>query len=393
MKKILIFSVAYHPFVGGAEIAVKEITDRLSPKALAGAAEFQFEMITLNLDGAQQKEEQIGNILVHRIGGPGRISKLLFPFSAFLLAKRLHREKTFDSIWSIMASFGGFAALFFKFANPKVPFILTLQEGDPIPDIKRQVQLVYPLFRRIFTKADAIQAISNYLADFARDMGATCPIQVVPNGVDVALFSTRPRQENIDAAGEEMGKQPGDTMLITTSRLVPKNAVGDIIAALALLPDNTRLTVIGEGPLGEVLEAQANYLGVSERVAFLGFKPYEEIPVYLAASDIFIRPSLSEGMGNSFIEAMAAGIPVIATPVGGIPDFLHDSETGLFCEVNNPKSIADCVSRLVDNGELREAIISNSRKLTIDRYDWSMISKEMKGVLMIDAKAHEQPAI
>ena len=85
MKRILIFSVAYYPtFIGGAEIAVKEITDRTH--------DLEFDMITLNLDGKQKLQERIGNVMIYRIGGPGRFSKLLFPFTAAQKAVRRNQR-------------------------------------------------------------------------------------------------------------------------------------------------------------------------------------------------------------------------------------------------------------------------------------------------------------
>jgi len=105
----------------------------------------------------------------------------------------------------------------------------------------------------------------------------------------------------------------------------------------------------------------------------------------LHISDIFVRPSLSEGMGNSFIEAMAASIPVIATSVGGIVDFLFDPDknsdkppTGLFCKVRDPEDIAKQVKRLLKNPVLRAQIILNAKRLTAEKYDWSIIAKDMK---------------
>ncbi len=366
MKRILIFSTAYHPFVGGAEIAVKEITGRLTPKASAGEADFEFDMITLNLDSKQKPVEKIGNVTVYRIGAGNKLSKLFFPFQAFIKARNLHRKNRYDATWSIMASYSGFAAMFFKHHFKDVPFILTLQEGDPIPYIKRQVRFVYPLFKRIFTRADSIQAISNYLAGFAKDMGATCPVAVIPNGVDISLFAgTAPKPHD-------------GVVLITTSRLVEKNGVEDVITAMSSLPENIKFIILGIGELEIKLKKQVHDRGLDLRIQFIGQVEHKNIPTYLAVSDIFIRPSLSEGMGNSFIEAMAAGVPVIATPVGGIPDFLKDKETGLFCDVKNPKSIADNVLLLTENSALKEHLIFNARALAIQKYDWNIIAERMK---------------
>ena len=366
MKRILIFSLVYYPkFVGGAEIAIKEITDRLGNN-------FEFDMVTLKLDSKSPRIEKIGNINIYRVGfGTEKyFNKVFYVFSAFIKACSLNNKNHYDFSWAMM-SYMGFPALFLKWIK-KVPFILTLQEGDSIEHIKNRwrIKMVYFLYKRIFKNAIIIQTISNYLADFARSMGYKGDIEIIPNGVDVAKFMKQ------GALIIENGKE--NTILITTSRLVEKNAVGDIIEALKYLPENVTLVIAGSGPLEKVLKLQVDSYNLQTRVSFLGYVPHKELPKYLHYSDIFIRPSISEGMGNSFIEAMVAGIPVIATPVGGIVDFIKDGETGLFCEVKNPKSIAQKVEKLIKDKESRDYIIKNAQKLAIEKYDWNLIAKEMK---------------
>lgn len=351
-RKILIFSLAYYPIEGGAEIAVKEITDRIT--------DIEFDMITMRFNAAHPKKEKIGNCTIYRIN----TSKNLYPFKAFLLARGLHKDRSYDAIWAIMANWAGFAALFFKFRFPQVPFILTLQEGDPIPYIKRKVRFVYPLFKKIFTRADIIQAISRYLADWAREMGYKKKVEVIPNGVDVKKFTA-------DVQSSALDKE--NITLITTSRLVEKNGVKDIINALRFLP-NVKLRILGAGPL----ESELKLLATGLPVEFVGFVSQDEIPKYLHEANIFIRPSLSEGFGSSFIEAMAAGLPVIATAVGGIVDFLRDGETGLFCQVKNPASIAVQVRRLLENENLKNVIVENAKKMVKEKYDWDLVVREMK---------------
>lgn len=382
--KVLIFSVAYEPFVGGAEIAVKEITDRIPPD------EIEFHMVTVNLDGKQKREEKIGNVHVYRIGSSlfhGYAAKLLFPFLGAWKGLQLHnglRGLKFDRIWAIMAGYGGFAALFFKFFQPKVPFILTLQEGDPFSYIQRQVWFVYPLFLQIFRKADRVQAISQYLANIARAKGARGPISVIPNGVDLSTFSREHSPIELEDLKNKLGKRtgienrPGDIFLMTASRLVVKNGIADVIRSVSFLPMNVKFLVVGAGPLEQSLKKLAHRIGVLDRVIFIGFVGHSDLPKYLQISDIFIRPSLSEGMGNSFIEAMAAGLPVVATPVGGIPDFLKDGETGIFCAAKNPNSIAESVRKIVDNPDIRRKIIIQSKKMVIEKYDWKLVVERMR---------------
>jgi glycosyltransferase involved in cell wall biosynthesis len=397
MKKILIFSLAYYPsFIGGAEVAIKEITDRI-PKQ-----EYQFDMITLRLDKNLPKFEKIGNVNVYRIGFVGEVknssdslrfplhyNKYLLPFLAFFKAMQLHREKHYDVTWAMMATYSAFGALFFKFRYPQIPFLLSLQEGDPFEYIKKRVGIFYPLFKRIFIRADSIQTISHYLAGFARDMGFTGEVKVVPNGVDLAHFQSPMMDFELTNLKDRLAIKYTDTVLITTSRLVVKNAVGDIIKAIALLPDSLKnqikFLILGQGYQEQELKKLVALKGLSKQVFFLGFVAHSEMPKYLKISNIFIRPSLSEGFGNSFIEAMACGVPVIATPVGGIVDFLKDRETGIFCKVSDPKSIADAITTLLNDKKLRDHIIQNALIMVKKDYDWNKIAVDIEGIFVEDA--------
>lgn len=407
MKRVLIFSTTYSPFVGGAELAVEAITNRIDKN------DIQFDVITLRFDSELEKKEEVGNVNVYRVGFtksgadmsdlvkfPLKINKLIFPFVACFKACSLHKKNKYDAIWAIMASYSGFAALFFKFIHPKVPYLLTLQEGDPIEYIKKKVRFVYPLFKRIFTKADFIQVISSYLGKWAKDMGYKGKLEIVPNAVDTSMFSIEYYEGELAELKEEFGKKSDDKWLITTSRLVKKNAVDDVIRALSQLSENIKFIILGIGPDMEMLKDLAKERGVENRVKFLGLVNSKEIPKYLKISDIFIRPSLSEGFGNSFVEAMAAGVPVIATQEGGIADFLFDvkrnpdrAATGWAVDTKSPESIANAIKDILNNPEQTKKVVENAEKLAFEKYDWNLISRDMKSKvfdkLLIDANEED----
>ncbi len=355
-KKILILSLAYYPHVGGAEVAIKEITDRIS--------DIEFHMVTMRFSPSELAQEQIGNILVHRIGnGSSMLDKFFFQLRAAPFASALHRQHTYDAVWAMMAHSAGVPAALFKQSHPDVPLLLTLQEGDPPKHIERTMVPLWPLFTRAFTKADRVQTISNFLGVWARARHFKGPLIVIPNGVDLLHF-----------AGASIPHE--GTVLVTASRLVHKNAVDDIIRALKLLPD-VRLCIAGTGKEESALRMLARREGVEQRIEFIGHVDHAQLPNVLHASDIFIRPSRSEGMGNAFIEAMAAGIPVIGTAVGGIPDFLHDNETGFVVEVNNPKSIAAAVQKIISDKTNTARIVQNAMQLSKE-YDWNIVAERME---------------
>lgn len=393
MKRVLIFSLNYYPrFIGGAEVAIKEITDRVSPE------EIEFHMITLRFDSSLPSVEKIGNVLVHRVGFakknptivdlkkfPLHLNKFLFQFLAAGKAVSLHRKYHYDGAWAMMAHSAGVPAVIFKMCYPKVRYLLTLQEGDPIDHIKRVMRPVYPLFHRSFIRADIVQAISNFLGSWARDMGFKGSLKLIPNAVNTKHFSKEYSETDRESLKKKLYKKNGDVFLVTTSRLVEKNGVDDAIRGIALLPENYHFLVLGIGPDETKLRTLVEELGVSGRVHFVGQVDHSVMPLYLQISDIFIRPSLSEGMGNSFIEAMAAGIPVIATQEGGIADFLFDPEknpnkepTGLAVPVRSPESIARQAKRLSEGGELRNTLVRNAKKLALENYDWDLIASRMK---------------
>lgn len=371
-KRVLIFSTSYSPYMSGAEIAVKEITDRLKQ------SDFCFDMVTMKFDKTLPKFEKIGNINVHRIAS----AKLLFPFSAYFKALSLHRKNKYDIIWSIMAGRNAFAALFFKLTKKEVKFLLTLQEGDSLSYPKERAGALWfiigGLFKKIFTKADFVQVISKYLGKWARDIGYRGEIEVVPNGADLQKFQIPNNRPQINKLKRELGIEKNEKVIITTSRLVEKNAINDIILALTFLPDNYKLLIAGGGELFYELRKLADDLQLAKKVLFLGNIEHSELPKYLYISDVFVRPSLSEGFGSSFIEAMAAGVPVIATEVGGITDFLKNGETGLFCGIHDPRGISEKIEFLMKDNALRRNIIKNALQMVRDKYDWNLIARDIK---------------
>jgi len=269
-----------------------------------------------------------------------------------------------------------------------IGFCFTPQDGNSLAQVKARrpfITLVWWLYKRVYLKADAIKAISHFIKDLAREVGYHGKIEVIPNGVDIARFSASMPEDELAELKQRLGKKMGDVFLFTASRLVLSRGVEDVIRALSHLPSNIKLLVAGDGEDRGKLETIARKSGVSGRVIFAGQVPHSDVPNYLKISDIFVRPSIIEGMGSAFVEAFAAGIPVVATPVGGIPDFLCDPDrdadmepTGLFCNVRDPESIARAVKKYMDNPTLTARIVKNARALAREKYDWGLIAEQMK---------------
>jgi glycosyltransferase involved in cell wall biosynthesis len=388
--KILIFSTAYFPLVGGAEIAVKEITDRIK--------DFQFDMITAKIRPNLAKFERHGqvNVYRYRVGlGLGSLDKFLLPIFGFIKAIRLDKKRNYQLIWSIMASQAGVAAAFFKIFQPSKKLLLTLQEGDPEEHLKRYTLgmdflykiLIKPWHSLPFKKADYLTVISNYLKKRALENKVKVSIEVVPNGVDLEIFNAKIRPFDHDFASQDhgiarsdLGIEPDEKIIITVSRLVKKNGLADLIKAGQYLDFSFKILIIGTGPEEKKLRKLVKKLNLKDKVIFLGHIEYQNLINYYYIADVFVRSSLSEGLGNVFLEAMATGLPIIGTPVGGIPDFLIDRKTGLFCQIKNPQSIAQKIKEILEDDNLRKHLAKNGLRLVREKYDWDKISQKMNKI-------------
>lgn len=383
MKRVLIFSTNYFPNVGGAEVAIKEITDRVS--------DIEFDLITIRFSRKVPAKERIGNVTVHRVGigsGFAFFDKLLSPFLGAWKAFQLDKKQRVDLAWCMMVTFTSGSPYILNLIRPWKPIriVLTLQEGDSEEHLTRRHLYLNGLsWKLALSRANVLTVISTYLEKRARRLGYIGLIELVPNGVEFEKYSTTPPNEILQEYLSDVNKKEGDVLLVTVSRLVKKNAVDDIIRSLRHLPNNVRLLVIGIGPDERQLKVLVKEENVEDRVLFLGWEDHDWMIPYLHISDIFIRPSLSEGFGISFVEAMAAGLPVIATQEGGIADFLFDRKrnpdkepTGWAVDKDSPQQIAEAVKDILENPAIVGETVSNSKKLVSLKYDWNLIARDMK---------------
>ncbi len=349
---------------------MREVTDRIP--------DIEFHMVCARVRSDLLSTEKIGNITIHRVGFGRTFDKYLLPVLGTVKALTLG---SFDVVWSLMASYGGFAALTYAWVRPKTKLLLTLQEGDPLEHYAKRTGWLTFLHKKIFERTDAVQAISRFLADWSVKMGFKGKPDVVPNGVDIAKFTARISSDRRRELRSSYGFSDEDTVLVTASRLSLKNGVDDLIRSLLKLPNNYKVLIAGDGEDRQKLEVLADQKGLMSRVVFLGSKSHAELPAILQSADIFIRASLSEGLGNSFLEAMAAGLPIIGTPVGGIPDFLTDGETGVFCQPRDPDSIAAAVLRIQNDPELHAKLAADGERLVREKYGWEGIAIRIRGLL------------
>lgn len=372
-RKILIFTTGFRPLVGGSELALENIIRRL-PNIF-------FDILTPRHRRAFAAGENGTNFRVKRLGFGWPIDKFLFPVLAFRPVLKLIRDGGYQTIHAYQASHAAAAAWLVKFFKPDFKFVVTLQEGKPLAEQNRLIRFFRGL---ILKKADIITAISNYLADYAGEINPRAQIVVIPNGVDLNNFQFSISNFQKGDLRNKLGLKESGGIIITVSRLVPKNGVDDLIKAFVLVKkkiNEAKLLIIGDGPEMNRLRRLANQSAdVASRgnadIVFLGQIPNEQLPAYLQLADVFVRPSLSEGLGTALLEALAAGLPIVATPVGGIPDFLKDGETGLFCQPGEAPDIADKIIKLLSDEKLRREIGRKGRSLVEKNYNWQTIAEK-----------------
>lgn len=369
-KRILILSTSYLPDLGGSELAIKNITDRMPDIA--------FDLITSRPRKTDPKEEIVGNVNVYRVGGSFGVIKFLVP--KFLLpifitfkAIRLMNKNKYDLIHAYQASQAAGAGWMLKVSGVNIPFVVTIQEGKNLKSQKRIVRI----FRRIILEAvNAFTVISVYLKDYLSSFGFKDNVYLIPNGVDTKLFKPL-GQEKREELRDRFGISGSEKVVITISRLVEKNGVEDLIKSISYLPKDFKIVIVGDGHLMARLRNLVSDLRSEARVIFTGSIPHENLHEYLNMADVFARPAHSEGLGTVFIEAMASGLPIIGTAVGGIPDILIEGDNGLFCATEDPRDIADKIQRIFSEN-LKERMGMNGRELAVEKYDWNHISDLMR---------------
>jgi glycosyltransferase involved in cell wall biosynthesis len=391
-KKVLIFSLNYYPkYVGGAEVAIKEIVERLDKN------KYEFHMLTLRFDSDLPKNEIIHGIHVHRIGFtkkgaslsemrkfPLYFNKYFFQIFGGLYGFYLHKKNKYDAAWSMMPTATGVPMGILKLLTfGKLKTIVTFQEGDPIPHMIKFVLPGWPLFVYSIRSANIIQAISTFLLNWSRDLGYKGCGVVIPNGVDVQKFTRIFSELELENVKKTLGKNANEIWLITTSRLVHKNGVDDCIKALKKLKDKNKkyfFAILGIGSEEEKYKDLAKDLEVEDQVKFVGEVKHPELATYLKVCDIFIRPSRSEGMGNSFVEAMSMKMPVIATREGGLSDFIFDCETAFVCSKDNPESIVGAIDKISEFQKTAqvEKVLDHAYEMVLEKYNWEHIAKEME---------------
>jgi L-malate glycosyltransferase len=335
--------------LGGAE----QVVIRLA----AGLDRARFEPLICCLDRpgpfAPQAEEAGVEVVSLDKRGP------LDARAAWRLA-RLFRSRRVDVVHTHLwgASLWGRAAAI----GARVPVIVTTEHN--VDAWKKRHHLA--LDRALAPATTHLVAVSEQVREFyeARGVGRG-RFRVVHNGVDTSAVPRRARGPEFLALG--LGED--DPVVGLVGRLVPAKAPEVFLRALALAASRVpglRGLLVGDGPLRPEMEREARRLGLEGRVVFAGVR--HDVPRLLAGLDALLFSSLREGLSMAMLEAMAAGVPVVATDVGGTPELITHGVTGLLVSPGRPERLAEALVSLLVDDAAREAIRRAARRLVEERF-------------------------
>lgn len=246
------------------------------------------------------------------------------------------------------------------------PLVLSAWGSDILVDPKRS-----PILKRIIkyalSKADLVICDSETLRKGAIELGTSATkVRIVYDGIDTQTFSPRKRNQNLKS---KLGVSGAPT-IISTRKLEPVYNVEMLIKAIPLVlkqVSEARFIIVGDGEQTEYLKGLADSLGASSSVRFLGLIPHDELPEYLASSDIYISTSLSDSTSLSLQEAMACELAPVVTDLPANREWVTDGESGFIVPVGDHEMLADKILYLLTNKETRDKFGKTGRILIASR--------------------------
>lgn len=332
--RILVLNYEYPPLGGGAANATAHLL-----KEYAKLPDIEVDLVTSGI-GPARIEKPWPNITIHflDIGKTHGLhyqtnrDLLAYTLKSLSYARQLRSKKQYHLCHAFFGIPCGYIA-----RRLRLPYIVSLRGSDvPFynPRFKWPDRLVFQrMSRKIWVHAAAVVANSDGLRRLALETAPNQKIDVIPNGVDTDTFfpAKTPRPD-------------GSLKVLCVARLIPRKGIDYLIEAFATLPDaSAQLTLVGKGNHEDDLKNLVDALGLNKRVAFLGEVRHEDLPAIYRDHDVFVLPSLNEGMSNTVLEAMASGLPLILTDTGGTRELMEDGVNGRVIAMRSADAIADAL--------------------------------------------------
>ena len=370
--KILLINYEYPPLGGGAGQA----TAALAREFFVAGHE---PLVLTSRFRGQPREETVAGVRLRRVAVVRRradrctpAEMLTFLASASAVAWREMRA------WRPAASIAFFGipsgpvGALLQF-TARVPCVVSLRGGD-VPgfqpyDLALFHRLLGPCIRLLWRHAAAVVANSAGLRDLARRSAPAQAVRVIPNGVDAQTF--HPAAENERPSG-------GPVRLLFVGRVVFQKGLDVLLRALAALPAGLawELEIIGDGEQRATLTAEAARLDLAERITFAGWCDRAGIAERYRAADVFVFPSRDEGMPNVVLEAMASGLPIVATAIAGSEDLVREGENGHLVPPDDAASLTAALARLLADPAGCRALGRASRAIVERDYTWARVAAE-----------------
>lgn len=292
------------------------------------------------------------------------LAKIQLPlFMLSMLYNTIRASRSCDLIhcqWAL----AGFVGVLVKKIRAK-PLVVTLRGADV--ETARKNKAFNMLVRFVLKNADSITSNNRYLIEQATHIQPNLKTSIIYNGVDTQLF----RQRDKNKVRKKLGLPQNKKIILYVGWLIERKGVNYLIEALPSVMNRHKdcmMLILGEGNRKENLQELTKQLGLDKKVLFLGPKLQEEVAFYMSAADMLVLPSLSEGLPNVVLEAMASAVPVIATEVCGTPEVITHNKTGLLVKPKSKEDLAKQMNFLL--GSNKTASIVKEAKNTVDRFTW-----------------------
>jgi glycosyltransferase involved in cell wall biosynthesis len=369
--KILVINSEYPPVGGGAGNASAHIA-----RLLAGMGN-EVLVLTSQYDSLPSEEKCDG---LQILRGPTRrrhadrssaLEQVLFMVGAALRSLVMLRRFKPDVTLAFFGLPSGAVAWLLK-TFVGIPYVVSLRGGD-VPgfrpyDFWLYHKIAVPWLHLIWHGAAAVVANSQGLYDLARAFDSGVPIAIVPNGVDAQEFHD----------GQREWSPP---QLLSVGRVVYQKGYDVAINALAGLRDLPwEWMIVGDGPFLRTLQNMVEQQALIGRVHFSGWKPSEGVKVQYARANLFLHPSRHEGMPNAILEAMASGLPVIATRIAGNEELVLNEETGLLVPVDDVESLRESLRQLLGDAARRAQMGHASRLRVEQSFGWWRVARQYQTI-------------
>ncbi len=366
--KIALLTWSYPPRrIGGTEIASQNIAKYLASRG------HNITVITRKDEGLPKESIENG-FRVIRIGCP---SNRLFRFVIFCFKAASFLRKLRPDIIHAQAMHMGLCALITSNIIHK-PYIVWARGLDIY-----SYQFNRLIMREIFRKAGAVLALTEYMKKEILKYQQV-DIIVIGNGIDIRKFGKLSREES----RSWLGIKPVEKVVVFVGSLSPVKGVRYLLEAMSIIKREipvARLLIVGDGTEKPILKTKAKSLNIENTVTFYGHVDNDEVPKYMAASDVFVLPSLSEGFPNVIAEAMAAGLPIICTKVGGLSEIVTEGKNGFLVESENPAQLArQIISILTDDGLKQEMVYNNQAWAKMN--SWERVVEKLEKIYAQVAK-------